>query len=199
MPPNTVNYHRWRRITHPGKEMPAGLKILVSAVQSRPSPPFNSNSCPPENFSRNDFVPRFVPNSGTLQRIPAHEALCGGLPRARRRANAPAVMEDVWSLWLSLRPWSTVGLDQDEPRTPDRCRHVLGRAWRYVVLTRRLAEAANVQARAAREQAEAGRIAANAAAGAGELTIASLLVLGVSHSQCDSRPCRRPGRPRTPW
>jgi len=37
--------------------MEAGLKILVSAVQSRPSPPFILNSCPSENLSRSDFVP----------------------------------------------------------------------------------------------------------------------------------------------
>jgi hypothetical protein len=53
--------------------MEAGLKILVSAVQSRPSPPFFSAICLSGNFSRTDFVPRFVPNSGTLQCIPVHE------------------------------------------------------------------------------------------------------------------------------
>ena len=46
----------------------------MSAVQSRPSPPFFLTICQPENFPRTDFVPRFVPNSGTLQRIPAHES-----------------------------------------------------------------------------------------------------------------------------
>ncbi len=52
--------------------MEAGLKILVSAVQSRPCPPFFFK-CPSENFSRAEFVPRFVPNSRTLWSIPAHE------------------------------------------------------------------------------------------------------------------------------
>ncbi len=52
--------------------MVSGLKILVSAVQSRPCPPLLSTSCPPVNFPRSKFVPRFVPNSGTLGSIPAH-------------------------------------------------------------------------------------------------------------------------------
>src|SRR3990172_7854624 len=47
------------------------LKILVSAVQSRPCPPFFSTGCPPRNSSRIEFVP----NSGTLQRIPARDLL----------------------------------------------------------------------------------------------------------------------------
>ena len=45
--------------------MRAGLKILVSAARSRPGPPFFSATCPSGNFSRPDFVPRLVPNSGT--------------------------------------------------------------------------------------------------------------------------------------
>ena len=52
-----------------------GLKILVSAVQSRPCPPFFSASCPSENFLRCEFVPRFVPNLGTLWITPAHSGL----------------------------------------------------------------------------------------------------------------------------
>ena len=51
--------------------MGPGLKILVSAVQSRPCPPLLSGSCPSVNSSRIAIVPRFVPNSGTLQRITA--------------------------------------------------------------------------------------------------------------------------------
>src|SRR6266851_6907258 len=43
-----------RTYTHTG----LGLKILVSAVQSRPSPPFISNSCPSRNFLRSEFVPK---------------------------------------------------------------------------------------------------------------------------------------------
>jgi len=48
--------------------MVSGLKILVSAVQSRPCPPLLSTSCPPVNFPRSKFVPRFVPISSTLER-----------------------------------------------------------------------------------------------------------------------------------
>jgi hypothetical protein len=47
------------------------LKILVSAVQSRPCPPFFSTGCSPVNLLRNAFVPSCVPRTGTLQRIPA--------------------------------------------------------------------------------------------------------------------------------
>src|SRR6266852_8022927 len=53
-----------------GKRM--GLKILVSAVQSRPCPPLFSGTCPSRIFLRRDFVTRFVTNSGTLWTIPAH-------------------------------------------------------------------------------------------------------------------------------
>ncbi len=53
--------------------MVSGLKILVSAVQSRPCPPFFSTGCPLRNSPWIECVPRFVPTSGTLQRIPAHE------------------------------------------------------------------------------------------------------------------------------
>ncbi len=44
----------------------------MSAVQSRPSPPFFSSTCrtPPVDFSTG--CDRFVTNSGALQRIPAH-------------------------------------------------------------------------------------------------------------------------------
>ena len=48
------------------------LKILVSAVQSRPCPPCVSTSCPPRKSLRIEFVPGFVPISGTLWSIPAH-------------------------------------------------------------------------------------------------------------------------------
>jgi hypothetical protein len=51
-----------------------GLKILVSAVQSRPCPPLFSNSCPSENSSK--FVPSIVPNSGTRWSISAHLSRC---------------------------------------------------------------------------------------------------------------------------
>jgi hypothetical protein len=72
----TTDHNGYQQIIGPSRGMQAGLKILVSAVQSRPSPPFISASCPSENFSRTDFVPRFVPNSGTLQRIAAHMDEC---------------------------------------------------------------------------------------------------------------------------
>jgi len=52
--------------------MASGLKILVSAVQSRPCPPLFSASCPSPIFLRGEFVTRFVTNSGTLRNIPAH-------------------------------------------------------------------------------------------------------------------------------
>src|SRR5262250_519725 len=61
-----------RRIMSLTEVMGSGLKILVSAVQSRPCPPLFSASCPLRNSPSVEFVPRFVPNSGTLQRIPAH-------------------------------------------------------------------------------------------------------------------------------
>jgi hypothetical protein len=58
--------------------MGEGLKILVSAVQSRPSPPFISHSSPSRNFRCSEFVTKFVTNSGTLQRLPAHKAYSEG-------------------------------------------------------------------------------------------------------------------------
>jgi hypothetical protein len=71
------DHNGYQRITRLTWGVQAGLKILVSAVQSRPSPPFFSATCSSENFSPTEFVPRFVPNSGTLQRIPAHEGALG--------------------------------------------------------------------------------------------------------------------------
>ena len=47
------------------------LKILGSAVQSRPCPPFFSTACPLRNSSSIEIVPRIVPNSGTLWSMPA--------------------------------------------------------------------------------------------------------------------------------
>src|SRR5713226_392778 len=76
--PKAADHNSSQQITRRSRGMRAGLKILVSAVQARPSPPFFSATCPLGNFSRTDFVPRFVPNSGTLQRIPAHEAYSEG-------------------------------------------------------------------------------------------------------------------------
>jgi hypothetical protein len=61
-----------RRIMSLGEGMGSGLKILVSAVQSRPCPPLFSSTCPSRIIPRSDFVTGFVTNSGTLQRIPAH-------------------------------------------------------------------------------------------------------------------------------
>jgi len=55
--------------------MVSGLKILVSAVQSRPCPPLFSTSCPLQNSPWIEFVPRFVPNSSTLGIIPAYVRL----------------------------------------------------------------------------------------------------------------------------
>jgi hypothetical protein len=45
---------------------------MLSAVQSRPCPPLSSPGCPSENLSSVEFVPRFVPNLGTVGIIPAH-------------------------------------------------------------------------------------------------------------------------------
>jgi diguanylate cyclase (GGDEF)-like protein len=73
MKSKVANENESRRITHLMVGMVPGLKILVSAVQSRPCPPFLSTSCPSVNFLRSEFVPRFVPTSGTLERIPAHQ------------------------------------------------------------------------------------------------------------------------------
>ena len=42
--PNAANHNGWQQITRPNREPEAGLKILVSAVQSRPSPPFFSRA-----------------------------------------------------------------------------------------------------------------------------------------------------------
>jgi hypothetical protein len=71
--PEAADHNGHPQIIRPSRGMRAGLKILVSAVQSRPSPPFFSAAYPSENFSRSEFVPRFVPDSGTLPRIPAHQ------------------------------------------------------------------------------------------------------------------------------
>src|SRR5712692_10250386 len=68
-----ANENESRRIMCLMVGMASGLKILVSAVQSRPCPPLFSNTCPSVDFLRSEFVTRFVTNAGTLQRIPAHE------------------------------------------------------------------------------------------------------------------------------
>jgi hypothetical protein len=73
MKPKVANENRSRRIMYLMVGMVSGLKILVSAVQSRPCPPLFSGSCPSPIFLRREFVTRFVTNWGTLQRIPAHE------------------------------------------------------------------------------------------------------------------------------
>ncbi len=65
-------HNGYRLITRPNLKGRAGLKILVSAVQSRPSPPFLSATSPPGIFARPEFVTGFVPNSGALQPIRAH-------------------------------------------------------------------------------------------------------------------------------
>jgi hypothetical protein len=66
-----ANHNGYDQIIRPGRGMRAGLKILVSAVQSRPSPPFISNSCSSWDLSKFERVTSSVTNSGTLQRIPA--------------------------------------------------------------------------------------------------------------------------------
>jgi len=67
-----ANENESRRIMCLMVGMASGLKILVSAVQSRPCPPLFSASCPSPIFLRGEFVTRFVTNSGTLRNIPAH-------------------------------------------------------------------------------------------------------------------------------
>src|SRR5215831_16859826 len=84
-----------------------GLKILVSAVQSRPCPPCFSVGCPPRNSPSAEFVPRFVPTSGTLQRIPAHECVCESGVLAWQ--SLPGEARDC-----ELRPEAWVGIS---PRT----------------------------------------------------------------------------------
>jgi hypothetical protein len=56
--PKAAGHNGWQQITPASREMGAGLKILVSAVQSRPSPPFISNSCPSANFLSTEVVPK---------------------------------------------------------------------------------------------------------------------------------------------
>jgi xanthosine utilization system XapX-like protein len=77
-------------------------------------------------------------------------------------------MEYLWSLWASLRPWIAWAWTwikaNHEPLTVVVTFLGVLVAWRYVVLTRRLAETANVQAGAARDQAQASRLGADAAA-----------------------------------
>ena len=73
--PKVANENGLRRIMYLMVGRASGLKILVSAVQSRPCPPFFSAGCPLRNSPRLEFVPRFVPNSGTLQITPAHEGI----------------------------------------------------------------------------------------------------------------------------
>ena len=46
---------RHQTFTHTYRDQGLGLKILVSAVQSRPSPPFFSATCPSENFPESDL------------------------------------------------------------------------------------------------------------------------------------------------
>jgi len=86
--PKAADHNGYQQITRPSREMEAGLKILVSAVQSRPSPPFISDSCPSGILLRDEFVPRFVPNSGAFQRIREHsrrQDQIDGLVRPRPR------------------------------------------------------------------------------------------------------------------
>ena len=45
-----ANHNGYRQIIRPTRERGTGLKILVSAVQSRPSPPFFSRA-PPGPFA----------------------------------------------------------------------------------------------------------------------------------------------------
>jgi len=52
--PKVTDHNGYEQIIRPSREMEAGLKILVSAVQSRPSPPFFSAAYPSENFSRSE-------------------------------------------------------------------------------------------------------------------------------------------------
>ncbi len=66
-----ANENESRRIMCLMVGMASGLKILVSAVQSRPCPPLFSSTCPPPIFPRREFVTGFVTNSGTLQSIRA--------------------------------------------------------------------------------------------------------------------------------
>jgi|GEM_PF-6896007 len=54
-----ANHNGYRQIIRPSQEKAAGLKILVSAVQSRPSPPFISASTAtytPVTFSTSPVV-----------------------------------------------------------------------------------------------------------------------------------------------
>jgi hypothetical protein len=67
-----TDHNGYEQIIRRAGGMQAGLKILVSAVQSRPSPPFFSATCPTENFSQS-VCAQIVPNSGALQRIPTHD------------------------------------------------------------------------------------------------------------------------------
>jgi len=69
MKPKVVNENGSRRIMYLTVGLGPGLKILVSAVQSRPCPPLISANCPSRIFLRGELVTRFVTNSGTLQRI----------------------------------------------------------------------------------------------------------------------------------
>jgi len=80
-----ANGNEPQRIMGPRWAVRAGLKILVSAVQSRSRPPFFLATCPPKNFSQSEVVP----NSGTLQRIPAREDLIGGVPSNTVRGSSP--------------------------------------------------------------------------------------------------------------
>ena len=86
MKSKVANDNGSRQIRYLMAGMASGLKILVSAVQSRPCPPLFSNSCPSPIFLQREFVPRFVPNSGTLWSIPAYSGsfVSAGHARAKR-------------------------------------------------------------------------------------------------------------------
>ena len=73
MKPKVANESGSRQIMYLMVGVGCGLKILVSAVQSRPCPPLFSTSCP----FPNSRASAFVPNSGTLRRIPAHSGRRG--------------------------------------------------------------------------------------------------------------------------
>jgi hypothetical protein len=79
-------------------------------------------------------------------------------------------MDWVWAAWTSIRwIWSWIERNHNPLTVLLTLVGVLV-AWRYVVLTSRLAEAARDQAGAAREQAAASRMAAQAAADQARVT-----------------------------
>src|SRR5215470_7820872 len=89
-----------RRIISLREGIRSGLKILVSAVQSRPCPPSFPARCLLRNPPSVEFVPRFVPNSGTLQRTNAFAIRVPDISEPAR--GSQGLLAETWGVGRDL-------------------------------------------------------------------------------------------------